>query len=1082
MNPTRQDYENHELPHRNRLAPRAHFTSYSSTEAALSMNRSMSPLNRSLNGTWSFCFTENPALTPPGFESTDFDDAAWDQIPVPSTWQLLGYGRPHYTNVIFPFPIDPPHVPTENPTGAYRCRFRISEKQADCRQILRFDGVDSAFHLWINGTCVGFSKGSRLQAEFDITPYVQLGDNLLAVKVYQWSDGSYIEDQDMWWFSGIFRDVTLISLPPTHIYDITVRTELDEPHTDATLDVAVKLQGLDVDQHTVEATLFDTNGCEVARLAEGSSPSASQFLTFNFQSSIPSPALWTAETPDLYTLIVALKDSNGAITEAIPQRIGFRSVEIKDGVFLVNGKPVKMKGANRHDHHPDLGETIPYESMIEDVLLMKQHNLNAVRTSHYPNDPRFYDLCDEYGLYVMDECDIESHGFGYEMDDIPAQVPGWRSAFVDRMERMVQRDKNHPSIIIWSLGNESGYGPNHAVMADRARELDPTRPIHYERDDDAESADMISRMYTHVDGVIAEGKKRSADKPFVLCEYAHAMGNGPGALKEYWDAFYKYPRLMGGFVWDWVDQGLRARNAECGMRNDGSELSHHRHQIPNTATGATGEPPLAVVAPRPEGGPLQGDEFWAYGGDFGDWPHDAQFLINGLILPDRTPSPGLVEYKKVLEPIQCEAVDLAAGKIRLRNRLDFTSPDYLSLNWSVCADGEILQNGALHLPTIPPGRTRTVTIPWQPVAQPKADTEYWLNLTFRTWRELPWAEIGHEVAWAQFLLSGSVLKLILNEDCSTTADPLESPPLSINFRTDPIRIGDRQSLVLDESDPTLILVGGGDFELGFNRISGELDTWQYRGEELVDAGPRLNFWRPPTDNDLRRFGDRSRRASRLDRMQHRTDSVTCDADAERVVITVTTQMAPPIHRERFDCRYVYTIDRRGAIRLDVEGSPCGEWKHPLPKIGLQMAIPNDFANVTWYGKGPRESYPDTCQAQRVDVYRRLVDDLWFPYVVPQENGNRSDVRWVTLTRQDGAGIKATGAPTLNFSASYYEQDNITDAKHPDELARLNSIMLNLDHRHRGIGSASCGPDILPQYELPAEPFAFSLTLSPLQTG
>ena len=1011
------------------------------------MKRSASAQNHSLNGTWSFCFAENPALTPSGFEATGFDDSSWDRIPVPSTWQLLGYGRPHYTNVIFPFPIDPPHVPTDNPTGAYRCMFRIPDNQAENRQILRFDGVDSAFHLWINGTLVGFSKGSRLQAEFDITPYIQLGDNLLAVKVYQWSDGSYIEDQDMWWLSGIFRDVTLISLPPTHIYDIRVRTELDENYTDATLDVAVELHG-PIDGQTVETVLIDAAGNEVLPPSECTADDNNAPSIRLLTSDIRHPELWTAETPTLYTLLVTLKDAAGTVIESVPQRIGFRSVEIKDSVFLVNGKPVKMKGANRHDHHPDLGETIPYASMLEDVLLMKQHNLNAVRTSHYPNDPRFYDLCDEYGLYVIDECDLESHGFDYQPPDIPTKLPEWEAAFVDRMDRMVQRDKNHPSIIMWSLGNESGYGRNHAAMAQRGRELDPTRPIHYEGDREAETADVVSRMYTPVDGVIAEGRKRKTDKPFVLCEYAHAMGNGPGGLKEYWDAFYKYPRLMGGFVWDWVDQGIRARRSDADDAPAGG-----------TATGADYEGPVAVVAPRPEGGPLQDGEFWAYGGDFGDWPHDAQFLINGLILPDRTPSPGLIEYKKVLEPIQCEAVDLAAGKIRLRNRLDFTSPDYLSLNWSLCADGEILQNGALHLPSIPPGCARTVTIPWQPIARPKADTEYWLNLTFRTWRELPWAEMGHEVAWGQFLLD-----------------------MPGQVAATPTTAADRAALTVDESDPTLVLVQGEDFEIEFNRISGELDTWQYRGEHLVDAGPRVNFWRPPTDNDLRKFGDRSRWALRLDRMQHRTDSVTCDARDDRVVITVTTQVAPPIHRERFDCRYVYTIDRQGSIQLSVEGTPHGEWKHSLLKIGLQMAIPDDFANVTWYGKGPGESYPDTCQAQRVDVYESAVDDLWFPYVVPQENGNRSDLRWVALTRQDGGGIKVAGAPTFDCSASYYEQDNVTDAKHPTDLVRLNSIMLNLDHKQRGIGSASCGPDVLPQYELPAEPFAFSVTLSPLQAG
>ncbi|NQU40281.1 MAG: DUF4981 domain-containing protein [Lentisphaerae bacterium] len=1049
MTPHRHDYENHELSHRNRLPPRSHFTSFDSPSAALTLDRAAAPRHRLLNATWSFFYAENPALIPVDFEMIDFDDSAWPPLPVPSSWQFHGYGRPHYTNSSFPFPIDPPHVPSKNPTGAYRCTFYLPENAADQRHILRFDGVDSAFHLWVNGHTTGFSKGSRLPSEFDISAQVQPGANLLAVKVYQWSDGSYVEDQDMWWLSGIFRDVALISLPPTHIYDIHVRTTLDEIYTDATLDVAVELQGkTNLDLHTVEIVLLDRAGSEITRSAESVVPGTAQSSIFNLQSSIHSPALWTAETPTLYTLAVTLKDAAGIIVEAIPQRIGFRSVDIKKGIFLVNGRPVKLKGVNRHDHHPDLGKAIPLDSMLEDVLLMKQHNLNAVRTSHYPNDPRFYDLCDEYGLYVMDECDLESHGFDYDLPDLPTKLPEWETVFVDRMIRMVQRDKNHPSIIMWSLGNESGYGLNHATMYRRTKEIDSTRPVHYELDSEALTADMFSRMYTPVDGLSVEGKKRGATKPFMLCEYAHAMGNGPGGLREYWDIFYRYPRLMGGFVWDWVDQGIRARRNETDCAPAGG-----------TATGASFEEPLAIVAPRPEGGPLQDGEFWAYGGDFGDWPHDAQFLINGLILPDRTPSPGLTEYKKVLEPIQCEAVDLAAGKIRLRNRLDFSAPDYLALNWSITANGEILQNGLLPMPTVPAGRTRTITIPRAPIAQPTEGTEYWLNLTFRTNRELDWAEIGHEVAWAQFLLDVPV-------PASTAA---ARPP-------------ERQELATDASDPTLIVVTGEDFEIGFNRISGTIDYWQHRGEHLIDSGPQLNFWRPPTDNDLRKFGDRSRWASRLDRVQHRTDGVACDATPDRTIITVTSHIAPPINRAGFNCRYTYTIDRQGTVMLDVEGAPHGQWKHPLPKIGLQLALPDDFAKVTWYGRGPGESYPDTCVAQRVDVYECAVDDLWFPYVVPQENGNRSDVRWVALTRQDGAGLKATGAPTINFSANMYDQDAITDAKHPDELVRLSSITLNLDHRQRGIGSASCGPDVLPQYELPAEAFAFSVTLAPLQAG
>jgi len=650
------DWENHQLPHKNRLPERAYFFPYDNVDAAMTGERAMSSWFKLLNGNWKFNFSPSPAEAPADFYAEGYDTSNWDDIHVPWSWQCHGYDYPHYTNVIYPFPTDPPRVPSENPTGSYRRNFSISENWNGKRIILHFEGVDSAFYVWVNGKEVGFSKGSRIPAEFDITDYVRTGENSLAVRVFRWSDGSYVEDQDMWWLSGIMRDVYLVAFPAAHIYDYFVRTELDDTYTDAVLKVDAKVSNASGNQkpYSVDMELFDDQG---RRIVDGATaqaaPAAGETENVQLSAPVEKPRKWSAEDPYLYTLALTLKDSSGAVIQANSSKIGFRRIEIKQRNFLVNGVAIKLKGANRHDHHPDTGKAVSLDAMKQDVLMMKRHNLNAVRTSHYPNDARFYDLCDYYGLYVIDECDLECHGFG-SVGDISriSNDPEWEEAYVDRMRRMVQRDKNHPSIIMWSLGNEAGFGCNHEAMARYARSVDPTRLIHYEGDRETKVADVYSVMYPTIEALEKEGKKKDPGdpahkdgKPYMCCEYAHAMGNGPGNLKEYWETFYKYPRLQGGCVWDWIDQGLRKRTAD-------------------------------------------GKSYFAYGGDFGDYPNDRQFVINGLIFPDRTPSPGLIEYKKVLEPVYTHAVDLNAGKIRVTNKYDFISLDRFNMNWQIWSDFE----------------------------------------------------------------------------------------------------------------------------------------------------------------------------------------------------------------------------------------------------------------------------------------------------------------------------------------------------------------------------------------------------------
>lgn len=1017
MSKSRNDWENPEVVHINRLPGRAYTFPFPDEASALT---GASPWVQSLNGRWKFDYAETPAEAPEAFFEEDFDVCAWDEIPVPSNWQIEGYGRPHYTNVQYPFPVDPPRVPTENPTGSYRREFFVPDDWSDRRVFLRFEGVDSAFYVWVNGRMVGFSKGSRIPAEFDVTEHVRPGMNTAAVRVYQWSDGSYCEDQDMWWLSGIFRDVSLIAAPKTHLWDVKLSTDFDEAYRDATLRVGAALRNYasKAANCLLDAVLCDAEGNEAGRASAMVRAKADGEAGVEVLIPVVEPRIWSAERPYLYTLLITLRTTRGRAIETTPVKVGLREIEMKGGNLLLNGVPITFKGVNRHEFHPDTGRALTVETMVQDILLMKRHNVNAVRTSHYSDDPRWYDLCDYYGIYLIDECDLETHGFGMQPDwrGNPTNDAEWEQACVDRMERMVLRDRNHPSVIMWSLGNESNFGRNHHSMAAKARELDD-RPIHYEGDYQLQTADVYSRMYTHLSDVVAIGKgeydgpRGYLDRPFILCEYAHAMGNGPGGLLEYWDAIYKYPRLQGGFIWEWIDHGIRAVDNED-------------------------------------------REFFAYGGDFGDVPNDGCFICDGLVFPDRTPSPGLTEYKKVIEPVKVEAVDLAADKFAITNRYDFASLDHLAVSWTVATDGEVVKSGTVKLPHVKAGKSARVTVPYQlPHASP--GVECYLTLSFVLARDTIWAERGHEVAWSQFKL------------------PSHASHMSHTFHP---------PLSMDDSPNAIHLAGPG-FELTFDKIHAVIADLTANGTRLIETGPRLNFWRATTNNDRSWTNAKAWRDSWLHALQHRTESVEAvQISPSAARITVGTRIAPPIYDRAFECEYVYTINGEGEVLIEVHGVPTGEWPETLPKIGLQMTVPESLERVTWFGRGPGESYVDTKQAGRFGRWAMSVDDLHTPYVFPQDNGNRTDVSWVALKEIGGSGLLATGAPTLDFSASRFATEDLEAATHAHELAPRDFIELNLDYRHNGVGSASCGPGPWEHYLLRPHEFRFSIRLKPLGTG
>lgn len=1001
-------WENHQIDGINRMPARAHFLTFPSKEKALLNNNRYTHAFKNLNGVWKFMFLDAPEYSPEGFFNSDFDVTKMDDITVPGNWQLQGYGKMHYSDLWYNFPINPPYVPTENPTGIYKRTFFVEESYRDKKIIIRFCGVDSAYHLWINGKEVGYSKVARNESEFDITDLIRVGEeNDVTVRVYQWSDGTYLEDQDMWWESGIFRDVELIGVPKDGINDYKVIADLDDEYKNGifkveaflrtTKEVNVTFELVDAGENTVFTKTV------VAK--EGKACIDEVIADVNH---------WTAETPYLYKLFMTVED-DGQIIEVIPQNVGFRNIRLNGETFLVNGVAIKFKGVNRHDYSPQNGRVVSREEIEKDIILMKQFNINAIRTSHYPNSYYLYDLCDEYGMYLIAETDLECHGFELTGDyKWITDDPSWELAYVSRMTRMIERDKNHPAIIFWSLGNESAFGCNFRKMTDVAHEMDPTRLVHYEGDFDVESADVYSTMYTWIENpkkpYLMKDIIEKSKKPHIHCEYCHAMGNGPGNLKDYQDLVYAHDKLQGGFVWEWFDHGIESFTES-------------------------------------------GEKYYRYGGDFGDDPSNKDFCIDGLIMPDRTPSPGLYEYKKVIEPITTTAVDIQKGIINLLSRYDFANLDRFNLVYKVMEDDVILQTGFMAVPSIEARANKDITLPYDLSAiKVKPGAHYYVNISYQLREDTSYASSGHELATAQFEL------------------PLYKEGIMVR----------PEGILNVEKEHTTLHVKGANFSLDFNLVNGNLMNIVRDGMQVLSKGPRLTLWRAPISNDMEII-DKLKKVYFLHLEHEVVMNIDYHMEGNILKVEVDTINSTTNSAWHFKTKYVYTVCPSGDILIDVEGTPSGRVDlapDMLPRIGVSMHLDKSMEHVRYFGMGPGENYADSKEAAQMGLYANTVDGLFTNYVIPQENGNHMGCKWVSMTNDRGMGLLASTEGDFNFSASWYEDKDLDDAKHTCDLVKRDYIVFNVDYKQNALGTNSCGQWQLDKYRAKFEDFKLSFRLTP----
>jgi beta-galactosidase len=1019
-------WENPKVNEINRQMPRARFIPFANVEQARSEDKWKSPMIQSLNGMWKFHLAQNPAERPYWFFKDDFDTRNWDEIKVPSNWEREGYDYPIYVNIKYPHEKTPPKIQEHyNPVGSYKRTFEIPSNWKDKEVILHFGAASSMLNVWVNEEYVGYSEDSKTPAEFNITKYLKSGENSLAVEIFRWCDGSYLEDQDFWRMSGMTRDVYLLARGQQQIQDFRVISGLDETYTDGnfSLDVDVMNLGENAGSTEIEVVLND-NGNEVASFSEKVS-SGKQNLPF--QAQIPQVKKWSAEYPNLYELIITLKNADG-IVEVIRHEVGFRTVEIKDAKLLINGQYVYLKGANLHEHHDVTGHVVNKETMLKDILTMKAHNLNAVRTSHYPQPELWYELCNKYGLYVIGEANIESHGMGYGEESL-AKDPDWKEAHLYRTRNMFERDKNQPSIIIWSLGNEAGNGENFYATYDYLKSADQTRPVQYERAILEYNTDIFCPMYMRIEGM-EKYAQSNPERPLIQCEYAHAMGNSVGNLQDYWDVIEKYDVLQGGFIWDWVDQGLLTTNEK-------------------------------------------GEEFWAYGGDFGPdtVPSDGNFCLNGLVNPDRGVKPHLLEVKKVYQYIGFETADLKNGVINIKNKYAFRNLSDFSFTWEITGDGNVVKSGTLDEIEALPGEVVPANIDVSLNAEP--GVEYFLNLKAMLKNRDGLLEAGTELAAEQFKL------------------PVFVPAGKVNRANFP-------AIAVDENDNS-ITVTGENFSVAFDKNAGAMSSYKKGETEFLESGPVPNFWRAPIDND---FGNNLHKRSRVWReagKNRQLAAVSVNQKAGNVAeVEFKFNLVNEAGEKIADYNSVYTVYGSGDVVVNNHFKMTKDDLPEIVRMGMNLIMPRRFDQMAWLGRGPHESYWDRKTSAFVGLYEGSVADQYWAYLRPQENGNKTDVRWLAITDSNGNGLFFGGMPLLEVSAHHNLQEDFESVERsfnnqPGETPALNRhttdvkprdlTSVNVDYKQMGVGGDnSWGAWTHDQYRLTEKEYRYSFRMKAISTG
>ncbi len=1002
---------NPEIFELNRMRAHATLMPFDTVTEALTGNKSTSKYYRTLNGIWKFSFSKTPEERNKNFYKQDFDYSSWEEIKVPGHWQLQGFDYPQYTNIRYPWentePLVPPFAPiVYNPVGSYVRTFEIPEDWKGSPVFISFQGVESAFYVWINGDLVGYSEDSFTPSEFDITPYLKEGTNKLAVEVYRWSDASWLEDQDFWRLSGIFREVYLYSIPEVHIYDFSVVTDLDDQFKNATIKVKATLINYYervLGNLTLEAQLYNQEGQPILAQPIPMTGLMNKVAELELQGEaiVDEPLQWSAEQPNLYTLVLSLRDSSGKLIEVECSKVGFRRFEIKDNLMLINGKRILFKGVDRHEFSADTGRTLGHEEMLTDIKLMKAFNINAVRTSHYPNDVYWYELCDEYGIYIIDENNLETHGsWDYGSDvELPGILPGskpeWTAAVLDRCNSMLQRDKNHPCVLIWSLGNESWGGDNFIKMHDFLKKNDPSRIVHYEGVTQArtwdDASDIESQMYTKVEAVEAYALNKPK-KPFILCEYSHAMGNSCGDLFKYCELFDIYSVLQGGFIWDWIDQAILTKTSE-------------------------------------------GIDYLAYGGDFNEPRHDGNFCGNGIIFADRTVTPKLYEVKRCYQSIGFEAIDLSLGKIKLHNKFLFTDLKEYELIWDIKRNGFCIMSGTGTV-SVEPLCNVLINLGYELPERLSPEDEYILTLSMITTKDYPWAEKGHEIAFEQFILPIKTMR--------EKVQPIIDSPLLLQENT------------------SEYIISSEDFAVTFCKVTGTMTSYYYKGEELIKEAPIPNFWRAYTDNDkgnkLQERCELWRDASQVRELV----KIQKSSSDHRVIIEVKYTLPAA---SSSSCFISYTITGDGEVKIHEVLAP-GLNLPEIPEIGMMLSMDKAYDHMEWYGRGPHENYWDRANGARVGIYHGKVSEQMVPYLRPQECGNRTEVRWARITNQNGKGFIIEGFPYIELNALPYTPFEIEEKDHHYKLPASEKTVVRINYRQMGVGGDdSWGAKTHPEFTL-----------------